>query len=101
MVVPEVGDHQVEVGRVAELALVVDYQNQLGVEANDINKLAIEQLVQLGQLEAASVTGLTGWGWALYGSSKLPHRGLLVSNSGGKHDGADFMGPPGLTAPGE
>ena len=57
VVVPEVGGHQVEVGRVAELALVVDYQNQLGAETDDIDELAIEQLVQLGQLEAAAVGG--------------------------------------------
>jgi hypothetical protein len=55
VLVPDVGGQQVEVGRVAELALVVDYQNQLLGDAHHIDGLAIEQLVQLGQLEAAAV----------------------------------------------
>ena len=57
VVIPEVGSHQIEVGRVAELALVVDDENQLGREADDIHQAAIEQLVQFGQLEAAAVGG--------------------------------------------
>ena len=37
VVVPEVGGHQVEVGRVAELALVVDDEDEFGAEADDVD----------------------------------------------------------------
>ena len=57
VMVPEVGGHQVEVGRVAELALVVDDEDEFGAEAYHVDGLAVEQLVQFGQLEAAAVLG--------------------------------------------
>ena len=37
VLVPEVSGQQIEVGGVAELALVVNYQNQLRAEADDID----------------------------------------------------------------
>jgi hypothetical protein len=42
VLVPEVGSQQIEVAGVAELALVVDYQNQLIGEAHHVDSAAIE-----------------------------------------------------------
>ncbi len=63
VLIPEVGSQQIEVGRVAELALVVDYQNQVFGEAHHIDGAAVQQLVQFGQLEAGAVAGADGL-WA-------------------------------------
>ena len=57
VLVPQVSGQQIEVGGVAELAFVVDDENKLGTEADDIDGLAVEQLVQFGQLETAAILG--------------------------------------------
>ena len=60
VLVPEVSGQQIEVAGFAELALVIDYQNDVGREAHHINGVTVEGFVQLGQLEAAAVAGGDG-----------------------------------------
>jgi hypothetical protein len=97
VLVPDVGGQQVEVGWVAELALVVDDENQFLGDAYHVDGLAVEQLIQFGQLEAAAVGGADR---LRLGACRVEQMGLIGSSSFG-HDGAGLVGPPGLAAPGE
>ena len=88
MLVPQIGGQQIEVSWVAELAFVVDDENQLRAEAYHVDGLAIEQLVQLGQLKIIAVGGADR---LRRGAVRVEQVGL-VSSSGVRHGSGIFEG---------